>query len=81
VTEEEIDNVRRYAAALTATGGTPEPYPLVEVGQRVVVTEGPFRDVEGIVVDIRGQSRILIGIAALGQGFALNVTTRQLRPI
>jgi transcription antitermination factor NusG len=79
VSEQEIENVRRYATAISEIGEDPEPHPLVDVGHRVIVSEGPFSQIEGTVVEIRGGSRIVIGIAALGQGFVVNVPIHHLR--
>lgn len=81
IADEEIDNIRRFAEALTATGAVPEPEPLITSGQRVIITSGPFEGVEGIVEEVRSGSRLLVGLAALGQGFALNVPAHQLRPL
>ena len=72
---EELENVRRFVAALTETGGTAElrPLPLVEEGHRVRVLEGPFRGVEGRVVERRGQRRVLVGLSAIRQGLEVDV--------
>lgn len=79
IRDGEIENVRRYAQALSECGEQPEPHPMISVGERVVVTDGPFQNVEGRVMDVRGRARIVVGIAALGQGFLVNVPVQMLR--
>src|SRR5687767_9382750 len=65
VAEDELENVRRFAEGLAATGIEPESRPLIEEGQRIRVTEGPFEGVEGIVIENRGRKRVLVGITAI----------------
>jgi transcription antitermination factor NusG len=79
IKEQEIDNVRRYAQALSDTGREPEPHPIVAVGQRVMVCDGPFKGVEGVALDHRGARRVVLGIAALGHGFTVSVPSDLLR--
>ncbi len=79
IADEEIENVRRYAHALSIVGEQPEPHAMLGVGERVVVNDGPFQNVEGRVMDVRARARIVVGIAALGQGFVVNVPVQALR--
>ena len=69
----EIENVRRFAAALTQHGMVPEPEDFIEGGARVRITSGPFKGVEGVVEESRGSGRVVVGLMELGQAFALNV--------
>jgi hypothetical protein len=43
--------------------------------------EGPFEGVEGIVVEARGRKRVLVGLAAIGQGLEIDIDTRLLKAI
>lgn len=81
VRDEEIENVRRYVHVLSELGEQPEPHPFIDVGERVVVSDGPFRDIEGTVVNIRGRTRMVVGVAALNQCFVINVPIQQLRRV
>ncbi|MBX6366134.1 MAG: UpxY family transcription antiterminator, partial [Gemmatimonadetes bacterium] len=49
----ELENVRRFAGALADLRVEPELRPLVRTGQWVRVKDGPFRGVEGQVVECR----------------------------
>ena len=73
IPDGEMENVRRFVAALQASGLEPELKPLVEAGQRVRVMEGPFRGVEGVVVERRGKRRVLVGLSAIRQGLEVDV--------
>ena len=84
IPEEDISNVRRFTRVLAASDGEwPEATPLVEEGQKVRVASGPFRGIEGSVLEDRGDNRTLIqvGMKAIGQGVKVEVATADLRPI
>ncbi|MGH7466909.1 MAG: UpxY family transcription antiterminator [Longimicrobiales bacterium] len=81
IAEEELNNVRRFAAALAGTGLEGELRPLLPQGERVRVREGPFEGVEGVVMASRRRRRVLVGIAALGQGLEIDIDVRLLSPV
>lgn len=81
IPDEELENVRRLAGAAGEAGIQPELRPLVQEGEWVRVTDGPFRGVEGIVVEQRGRRRVLVGLAVVGQGMEIDIDTRVLRVI
>jgi transcription antitermination factor NusG len=80
---EEIENVRRFAAAVSELGSVPEPEAVVERGQPVRIVSGPLAGVEGVVAERRGSGRALvqIGVRAIGVGMKVELETRRLRPI
>lgn len=77
----ELENVRRFAAAAAQVRTEPELRPLVREGQWVRVKDGPFRGVEGQVVECRGRRRVLVGLGAIGQGLEFDIDTRRLMVI
>ena len=81
IAEEELGNVRRFAQAIASTGIEPEARPLLQGGQRVRISEGPFEGVEGLVIESRGRKRVLVGITAIGQGLEIDIDTRLLKPL
>jgi transcription antitermination factor NusG len=81
VREREIENVRRFAHALSETGIEADPRPFLVAGQWVTVLEGPFAGVEGMVVEQRGRRRVLVGVQAIGQGLEIDIDARLLKPI
>ena len=81
IPEREIENVRRFAIAISETGIEPEQRPFLAEGQWVKVLEGPFEGIEGIVIEQRGRKRVLVGVEAIGQGLEIDIDTRLLKPI
>lgn len=81
ISDRELENVRRFAAAVAEGGMEPEPAAYVREGDWVRVGDGPFRGVVGIVVERRGRRRVLVGLSAIGQGFDVDVDVRFLEPI
>ncbi len=73
IREHELENVRLFAQALERTGLEPAPRPLPREGDRVRVTDGPFRGVEGLVLETRGRKRVLVGLQAIGQGLEVDI--------
>ena len=81
IADTELENVKRFAIGLAESGLEPETRPFLVEGQWVRVLEGPFEGVEGMVVERRGRKRVLVGLAAIGQGLEIDIDTRLLKPI
>lgn len=85
IADDEIRNIRRFARAVEETGidTTPEPLPELEEGQPVRVVAGPFRGIEGTVVEQRSGGRMLIqiGLRVIGQGVKIEADGRSLKKI
>ncbi|MGQ0813387.1 MAG: transcription termination/antitermination protein NusG [Gemmatimonadota bacterium] len=81
IPDRDIANVRRFVEALGESGLEAEQRPFLAQGQWVKVLEGPFEGVEGVVIEQRGRKRVLVGVAAIGQGLEIDIDTRLLRPI
>jgi transcription antitermination factor NusG len=81
IADGELENVRRFAEAMTETGVEPEVRPLIWEGQWVRIQEGPFEGVEGVVMEVRGRKRVLVGLRVIGQGLEIDIDTRFLRTI
>lgn len=81
IPDEELDNVRLFAEALSLSGIDPEPRPYVEEGQQVRIKSGPFEGVTGVVVERRGRKRVLVGLEAIGQGLEIDIDRAALQPI
>ncbi|HEX7120561.1 MAG TPA: UpxY family transcription antiterminator [Longimicrobiales bacterium] len=79
--DRELENIRRFAAAIAAGGIEPEPAAYVREGDWVRVTDGPLVGVVGIVVERRGRRRVLVGLRAIGQGLEVDIDARHLEPI
>lgn len=81
VAVDDLDNVRRFEAALQGGDVPVELVPYMAEGQWVEVMEGPFQGVRGIVVSRRSRRRVLVGLQVIGQGMEVDIDTRVLKPI
>ena len=63
------------AAIQTAVkSGLPrEPWPFLEIGDRVKIAHGPFCGVEGILVGFRGNQRLVLSVTLLQRSVAVQV--------
>ncbi|MGB2821565.1 MAG: transcription termination/antitermination NusG family protein [Phycisphaerae bacterium] len=50
-----------------------DPYPFAAIGQRCRITAGPFRGLEGVVVQRNCLARLVLEVSMLGQGAALEI--------
>ena len=67
--------------ALVATGLPLAPWPYLEVGQKVRVEDSSLRGVEGIVVGLRGNRRIVVSVSLLRRSVALEIDRYLVTPI
>jgi transcription antitermination factor NusG len=71
------------AAIQTAVGAglLAEPYPFLEVGQRVRLEEGPLAGLEGFLVEVRKQQRIAVSVSLLKRSVAVEIDRHWVRPL
>jgi transcription antitermination factor NusG len=70
---EEIANIQLFTASLAGEAFEAELVPLPRAGDRVRITDGPFRGVTGTVVDHRRRLKLLVGISSIGWGIQVEV--------
>jgi transcription antitermination factor NusG len=73
IRDAELENVRRFVAALSGIPAEAEVIPLPEKGDHVTITSGPFEGIRGIVAEHRGRHRILVGLQEIGWGVQIEV--------
>lgn len=79
--DEELESVRILAAGANATGVLPSPSDFLEVGQEVVVTDGPFKGMTGLLVEVRGRARVIVRLSAIRQAAGVELERKLLRPV
>ncbi len=77
IAEAEIAAIQRAIGA----GLLAEPYPFLEVGQRVRLAEGPLTGLEGFLVEVRKQHRILVSVSLLKRSVAVEIDRHWVRPL
>lgn len=80
IPDEDIANVRLFAACVADTGVVPKPVPIIGRGDTVTVRSGPFSGVRGIVLERRGSDRVLIqvGLSVIGQAMKVELEVENL---
>jgi transcription antitermination factor NusG len=58
-----------------------EPYPFLEVGQRVRLAEGPLAGLEGLLVEVRKQQRLVVSVSMLKRSVAVEIDRLWVRPL
>ncbi len=77
VDPSELDVIHRITDA-----GTPaEPWPFLEEGQRVRVDYGPLAGVEGLLLKVRSQTRLVVSVILLQRSVAVEVDRDAISPI
>lgn len=79
--DEEIQSVRILAAGLSAGQALPEPADYLDVGHEVIVTEGPFSGMRGVLVAQRGRARVVVRLSALCQALSVELPQEILRRV
>lgn len=74
-----IAQLRQIRAAIAA-GQVVEVLPYLEPGRRILVTTGPLRGLEGIVVRLKGKTRIIINVEMIQQAVVAEVDGDWLGP-
>jgi transcription antitermination factor NusG len=67
--------------AAIGSGLLAEPYPFLEVGQRVRIAEGPLSGTEGFLVEVRKQQRIAVSVSLLKRSIAVEIDRHWVRPL
>lgn len=77
IPETEIDAVRR----LIDVGGDLLPWPFLREGDRVRITSGPLRDLEGHLVQARKDLRFVVTLQLLQRSVAVTVDRDIITPV
>jgi transcription antitermination factor NusG len=69
IDEAEISAIQ----TLVASGVSNEPCPFLAVGDRVRIDSGPLRGLEGILLKIRGDNRLILSVSLLQRSVAVEI--------
>lgn len=58
-----------------------EPWPFLDVGQRVVIEEGPLTGVEGVLVEVRKKQRVVVSVSLLKRSVAVEIERHWAKPL
>jgi len=69
-----IDEAEIAALQVTVKSGLPrQPWPFLEIGQRVEIMKGPLCGMEGILLGLRGHQRLVLSVRLLQRSVAVEV--------
>lgn len=77
ITEEEMLGIRR----VVDSGLYSEPWKFIQIGQRVVVTNGPLDGLAGILVNTGKGARLVVALPLLGRGVAVEIAAADIIPM
>ncbi|MBZ5594942.1 MAG: UpxY family transcription antiterminator [Acidobacteriia bacterium] len=77
IPDRDIENIR----TMVQSGILVQPWPFLEVGQTVLIERGPLSGVEGILLELKGQFRLVVSIALLQRSVSAEVDRNWVRPV
>ena len=77
VDDSEISAIQ----TLISSGRPVEPWPYLEVGQRVRIEDASLSGVEGILIGFKGSQRIIVSISLLRRSVALEIDRARVSPV
>ena len=66
---------------VVSSGFHAEPWPYLEVGQKVSIEREPLKGLEGILVHFKGNHRIVLSVSLLRRSVAVEVDRSSVRPL
>jgi transcriptional antiterminator NusG len=76
VEDSEVAALQR----MVSSGFQPEPWPYLEVGQRIRIEDGALTGLEGILVSFKGSRRIVVSVSLLKRSVALEIDRSSVGP-
>ena len=77
VADKEIDFLR----TVTRSGILAQPWPYLNIGQRVRIEGGPLRNLEGILIQVRGVDRLVVSVSLLQRSIAVEISREWAFPV
>lgn len=78
---EPVDESEIAALQSAVTSGLfLQPWPFLKVGHKVIVQDGPLRNVEGILTAIQGEKNLIISVTLLQRSVAIKIERSGVRP-
>lgn len=77
VEETEIAAIQ----AAVKSGLPSQPWPFLQIGQKVTIDNGPLSGLDGILLDIKGQHRLVLSVTLLQRSIAVQVQDACVTPL
>jgi transcription antitermination factor NusG len=77
-----VEDAEIEAIQATLQSGLPaEPWPYLNLGQRVQLESGPLAGIEGLLIEVRKQHRLVVSVSLLGRSVAVEIEREWVRPV
>jgi transcription antitermination factor NusG len=76
VKDEEIRSIR----TIVASGATVEPFPFLNIGEKVRIESGPLAGLVGIVAQFKGKQKLVLSISLLQRSVAVEIDSTRVTP-
>jgi transcription antitermination factor NusG len=76
VDEQEVASIQK----ICRSGRGAQPWPFLQVGQRVRVESGPLAGTEGIVLEVKNVWRIVVSLTLLQRSVSVEIEREWIRP-
>jgi transcription antitermination factor NusG len=81
-TPEPIDETEIAAIqSVIKSGLSSQPYPFLQIGQRVRIDNGPLWGLEGVLQDFKGRHRLVLSVTLLRRSIAVQLEDSWVTPI
>ena len=78
----EVDSRELEAVRVAVESRLPvEPVPYLSPGEKIIITAGPLRGVEGVLERVKKQPRLLLSITMLNRSISVEVDMSQVMPL
>jgi transcription antitermination factor NusG len=77
IDDEEIAALQ----AAMRSGLWAEPWPFLDVGQRVRLEEGPLAGLQGLLIEVRKKQRLIVSVTLLRRSVAVEIERDWVRPL
>jgi transcription antitermination factor NusG len=67
--------------AVVASGLAAQPYPFLKTGQSVYLERGPLAGLEGLIVDLPNECRLVISVSLMQRSLSVEVDRDWIRPV
>lgn len=71
----EVDQIR----LVTAVGHPAQPWPFLKIGQKVRIIAGPLTGVHGLLMQRRGETKVVLSVSLLEKSIAVQVESDSIR--
>ena len=76
IEEAEIDSIRKVVDS-----GSGEPWPYLQIGDKVEMIYGSFTGIKGILVNAKGKDRLILSVHSLQRSISMEISRNWVRPI